>query len=141
MTWWVWLLFGIVLLLAELVTPSGFFVLFFGIAAILTGLLAATGLLHSLVLELALFGLLSVTSIFFFRRALLRHLKRMPASEVDAIVGQVAVAMDDIGLQQRGRAELRGTVWNAQNVGNTAIVAGQRCSVAQVEGLLLHITT
>ena len=40
-----WLAAGFVLLVLELVTPSGFFIMFFGVGAILTGVLASVGLL------------------------------------------------------------------------------------------------
>ena len=37
--WWFWVLLGFLLLFLELVTPTGFFLLFFGVAAVLVGLL------------------------------------------------------------------------------------------------------
>ena len=40
-----WLAAGFVLLVLELATPSGFFIMFFGVGAILTGVLASVGLL------------------------------------------------------------------------------------------------
>jgi len=33
MTWWMWLAGGLVLMVAELATPSGFYMLFFGVGA------------------------------------------------------------------------------------------------------------
>ena len=44
MAWWIWVLGGLVLLLAEVLTPGGFFVVFFGAGAILVGALKAAGL-------------------------------------------------------------------------------------------------
>ena len=37
MIWWYWMLLGIVLLGAEMVTPGGFYILFFGLAALIVG--------------------------------------------------------------------------------------------------------
>jgi membrane protein implicated in regulation of membrane protease activity len=59
MDWWLWLVAGFVLLVLELVTPSGFFIMFFGVGALVAGALAATGLvtnagLHSLVGEVVI---------------------------------------------------------------------------------------
>ncbi len=34
MDWWIWIVLGLMLVLGELVTPGGFYILFFGIAAI-----------------------------------------------------------------------------------------------------------
>ena len=38
--WWAWFILGAVLLALELMTPGGFFLLFFGAAAIVVGTLA-----------------------------------------------------------------------------------------------------
>jgi inner membrane protein len=40
MEWWIWIVLGLVLLLGEVVTPGGFYILFFGIGAIFVGILA-----------------------------------------------------------------------------------------------------
>ena len=45
MLWWVWILLGFLLLLAELLTPGGLYLLFFGVAAIIVGLLAGLNLI------------------------------------------------------------------------------------------------
>jgi membrane protein implicated in regulation of membrane protease activity len=34
MEWWIWILLGLVLLLGEIVTPGGFYILFFGVGAV-----------------------------------------------------------------------------------------------------------
>jgi len=34
MEWWLWLAGGLALVVAELVTPSGFFIIFFGLGAL-----------------------------------------------------------------------------------------------------------
>src|SRR4051812_34241543 len=49
--WWVWLIAGVVLMVAELLLPSGFFLFLFGVGAVVTALLAATGLLSSFVAQ------------------------------------------------------------------------------------------
>ena len=42
--WWHWLVIGLLLVLVELATPGGFFVIFFGVSAIIVGALAGFGL-------------------------------------------------------------------------------------------------
>ena len=39
--WWHWFVFGLLLMLGELATPGGFYIIFFGIGAMLVGLLSA----------------------------------------------------------------------------------------------------
>src|SRR3954447_924171 len=57
---WLWLIGGVVLLIAEVIAP-GFFLMFIGGAAIATGLIA-TAVPLGLPLQLALFALLAVAS-------------------------------------------------------------------------------
>ena len=40
MEWWMWILLGLVLFWGEIVTPGGFYVIFFGVGAIVVGILA-----------------------------------------------------------------------------------------------------
>jgi inner membrane protein len=141
MQWWHWAVLGLVLGLFELATPGGFFIIFFGVGAILVGLLSFAGFGGPLWLQWVLFTVLSVTTLLLFRDPLLR---RMRASEhvglVDAITSDIAVAKEDIAPGAIGKAELRGAAWSARNVGSALLARGQRCSVRKVDGLLLHIT-
>ena len=43
MIWWYWMLVGLVLLGAEMVTPGGFYILFFGLAALVVGTAGRSG--------------------------------------------------------------------------------------------------
>ena len=43
MTWWMWMILGLLLLVAELATPGGFYVIFFGASAIVVGFLSLMG--------------------------------------------------------------------------------------------------
>jgi len=141
MQWWHWAVLGLALGLLELATPGGFFILFFGVGALLVGLLSMIGFAGPLWLQWMLFGVLSVVTLFFFRDPLLR---RMRAAErtglVDSLTADIAVTKEDILPGAVGRAELRGTSWSALNVGMAVLHRGQRCSVRKVEGLTLHIT-
>ena len=58
---------------------------------------------------------------------------------MDSLVGELAVAAGPIAAGQYGRAELRGSTWTVGNVGDGAVVAGERCRVVAVRGLELDI--
>ena len=62
-----WLVAGFVLLVLELATPSGFFIMFFGVGAILTGVLASVGALTSLAAQWFAFTVASVLTLLLFR--------------------------------------------------------------------------
>ena len=139
MTWWFWVALGLALGAIELATPGGFFVIFFGVAAVLVGLLQLAGLGLPAWGQWLVFPILAVVALRLFRRPLLLWLQPAAANAVDAIVSEVAVPVATIEPGQHGRAELRGTVWAAHNVGATVVSAGQRCRVVAVTGLQLDI--
>lgn len=138
--WWLWLLFGIILFGLELLTPGAFFLMFFGAGAIVVGLLSAVGLAGPLWVQLLLFAGLSLASVISLRRLLLARLQITgPDKVVDRLVGETAVALEDLVVDGLGKAELRGSAWSARNVGDAAVSKGQRCTVVRVEGLTLWV--
>jgi membrane protein implicated in regulation of membrane protease activity len=140
MNWWLWVLLGLALLGGELLTPGGFFLIFFGIAAVFVGLLALAGLVTSPWVQWLLFSGLSVVALALFRRPLLEWLRpRLAGKDVDNLTEDVAVALEPIAPGEIGRAELRGSPWQARNDGPAPIAPGQRCRVERIEGLMLHL--
>jgi inner membrane protein len=140
MTWWLWVLLGFFLLIVELVTPGGFYILFFGIGAIIVGTLDSLGLAGPDWMQWLLFSLLSVGCLLIFRRPLMRKLRPASADRpVDSLVGETAQAMEDIPAGGQGKAELRGASWNARNTSQQPLLRGQRCQVDKVEGLVLWV--
>jgi membrane protein implicated in regulation of membrane protease activity len=140
MSWWMWFLLGLVLLLAEFITPGAFYLFFFGLGAIAVGLLGALGFEPPLTVELLLFLTFSLGLLLLLRKRLrLRFDSKLPDREVDNVVGEVAIALEDIPVDAVGKAELRGSVWNARNVGDSPIRRSQRCAVMRVDGLTLWI--
>lgn len=140
MSWWMWFLLGLVLLLAEFTTPGAFYLFFFGLGAIGVGLLGALGSEPPLTVELLLFLTFSLGLLLLLRKRLrVRFDSKLPEREVDNVVGEMAVALEDIAVDAVGKAELRGSVWNARNVGDTPIARSQRCAVMRVDGLTLWI--
>jgi hypothetical protein len=140
MTWWAWLLTGILLLGGEMLTPGGFYLMFFGLAAVAVGLIALAGAALPSWAEWLLFTVLSIAATLLFRRPLLRKIEATtPNVKVDDLVGETAQPVAAIPAGAVGRAELRGTVWTARNAGTRDVNAGERCRVIGVEGLLLLI--
>lgn len=140
MTWWIWILAGLGVLLLELITPGGFYFLFFGAAALVVGVLAGLGIGPDWLLWLV-FSVLSVGSLLVFRGPLLRKLKagESGAHAVDSLIGQSVVITEDAAAGGLGKAELRGTVWNVQNAGAEPLAVGRRCRVLRVDGLKLVV--
>lgn len=140
MTWWMWLLAGLSLMLLEMLTPGGFYLLFFGCGAAVVGLLVAAGIAGPAWTQILLFCGVSVVALLLFRRPLVEKMHRPQHDrDVDSLVGETAVPLDRIDAGSMGKVELRGTVWSAKNAGATAIESKQRCRVKRVDGLTLWV--
>jgi membrane protein implicated in regulation of membrane protease activity len=140
-SWWLWVLLGFGLLACELVTPGAFFFMFFGLGAIVVGVVTWSGLVESPPLEWLLFSLVSLVFLVPLRGRLVRWVGSgdEAAKSVDALVGQTAVLLDDLPPGELGKAELRGSSWNARNGDDKALRKGQRGKVTRVDGLTLWL--
>ena len=134
-----WLAGGLVLMVIELATPSGFFVMFFGLGALTVGILTRLGLAGPLWLEWLLFTVTSLAYVLLFRGRMQQRVQHPESKEVDSLVGELATPRERIPAGNVGRVELRGTVWSARNDSSSSIEPGMRCRVIRVDGLLLFV--
>ena len=142
MDWWIWIAAGFVLLVVELAAPTGAYLYFFGMGALVVGLLAVAGLADPLWLQGVLFAAFSLVSLLVFRPLLLRRMQAGTSSgEIDSLVGETATALGEIARQGSGKVELRGTTWNARNAGLRPIRPDQVCRVDRIEGLVLWVSS
>ena len=140
MVWWLWLLFGLGLLAVEAATPGGFVALFFGIGAIVVGVLSAVGLADAAWLQWILFSAVSVVSLALLRGPLRARLQlKGNVAAVDSLVGEEAVLLEDLVPGSVGKAELRGSSWSARAAGSGSLPKGYRGRVERVEGLTLWV--
>lgn len=140
MTWWAWVLVGLGLLGLEVLTPGGFFVLFFGLAALVVGALAGLGLTGPAWLQWLLFSVLAVGSLVLFRKRLVARLRASGGAVMTGgLIGDVAILLDDLAPGAVGKAELRGTAWSVRHDGPEPLPRGLRCRVERIEGLMLHV--
>ena len=63
MVWWHWMVLGLFLTALELVAPGSFFIIFFGVAALLVGLLDLWGLAGPVWVQWLLFAIISVAAL------------------------------------------------------------------------------
>lgn len=143
MVWWYWMVLGLGLLAAEMTTPGGFYILFFGLSALLVGTLAGLEIVNMAWLQWLLFSVIAIGSLLLFRGPLLARMSagHTAHGEIDSLVGEVVIPLEALPAGAIGKAELRGTTWTAKNVGPTAFHKGQRGKVTNVDGLTLWITS
>ena len=138
MSWWIWVLIGIALLAAEFASTTMHIGLF-AVGAFVVALLVALGVEMPLWAELLTFTVVSLLGFFFLRPWLVRKLKLQSTRVVDSLVGEQATTIDEIPIAGLGKAEMRGSTWSARNIGETVLPRGQRCVVAAVDGLVIHV--
>lgn len=137
-----WFLVGLLLLLAELITP-GFVVIFFGVGAWVTALLIALGLLPTFNAQLLTFMIASVVSLLLFRKkgkSLFegRRAGGYGANEsVDSIVGEKAVVVEEITPRTTGKVEYNGSHWQAE--AEVAIAKGTAVTILERRNLTLIV--
>ena len=140
MLWWHWLVIGLILVALEMAASGGFYVIFFGIAALAIAGLHVLDWAGPVWFQLVLFSALSILSLVVFRSPLMKWMELDgPGKDVDSLVGDIALPLEDIAAGAVGRAELRGAVWSARNQDATTLVRGERCKVVSVDRLTILI--
>jgi inner membrane protein len=138
--WWHWIVLGLILVALELAASGGFYVIFFGVAALSIGSLRLLDVAGPLWMQILLFSVISIGALLFFRRPMMRWLNLDAAGgDVDSLVGETAVALQEMQPGAIGKAELRGTVWTARNHAATPLTVGQRCTVVSVDRLTIFL--
>lgn len=138
MAWWGWVLVGTLLLAGELfVVEADFYLVFIGFAAVVVGFLDLVGIGGPRWLEWLMFAVIALGSTVLFRQRVYEKLRPPGGVVSDSVVGERALARGAIAPGGHGEAELRGTVWQARNVGTALIAPGGRARVEGIEGLVL----
>jgi membrane protein implicated in regulation of membrane protease activity len=135
---WLWLIGGVVLLIAELIAP-GFFLVFIGAAAIATGF-ASLVLPLSLPLQLVIFAVLAfLAARVGGRRAYSMRYDYTPDpflnDRAKRLLGKVVVATQPIDANG-GRVRVGDSEWSAR--GGPA-AAGDRVRIVDIEGNCLKV--
>ena len=136
MEWWMWMILGLVLAIAEAQIPTNLFLLAFGIGGLIVGALVGLGYGGPQWLQWLVFTLVSIGAVLVSKRTLTRADN---GHQVDDLRSEPALVIADIPADGVGRAELRGTTWSARSSGGVALGQNTRCRVERVEGLTLWL--
>jgi len=141
LSWWMWMILGLVLLACEMLAPGTFYFMFFGISGLLAGVVAWLAPDMPAWGPWLLFSVFSAISVMFFRKPIMEkfQLTGKGGERVDSLVGETCTVIEDIAVAAVGKAELRGASWSARNVGSRPLTRAERCTVERVDGLMLHI--
>jgi len=140
--WWHWIVGGIVLVLAELVIPS-FFIVWFGLGALLVGLLALAFDL-SLTAQLATWTLASLAMVGLWFRVFKQSFVKTRAGTADGeVIGEIGLLVSAVAPFERGKVRFQRPVLGSDEwvcLADTAIAPGERVKVVAVEGSFLKVS-
>lgn len=141
--WWHWIVGGIALILAELAIPS-FFIIWFGLGALLVGLLMV--LMPELTLTAQL-GTWTASSLMmvavWFRVFKPGYQKTRIGTAAGEAIGEIGLLVSAVAPFERGKVRFQRPVLGSEEwicLADTAIAAGERVRVVSVEGSFLTVT-
>jgi len=140
--WHIWVIAGVVLLIAEIFTP-GFVLACFGVACLVAAIFAALDV--GLTLEVIVFCVASIVAFFTVRPLFVKRFYRSDddaaaRTNVDALAGKVGMVVERIDPSMNvGRVVLGGDNWRAASVDGAVIERGEQVEVIRVEGTKLFV--
>ncbi len=139
--WWYWIVLGLCLVMSELVVPA-FFVIWFGIGALLVG---ATLLLMptlGMAVQLTLWAGLSTLLVIFWFRYLKPKTVSLAGSSSAQAIGEVGLLVSDLCPDSRGQVRFQKPVLGSdlwECYAETPIKAGERVRVVKIEGHFIKV--
>lgn len=135
----IWLIIGLVMLVAELLSVFLVFI-FFAVGASVTALLAFLGVIPSLEMQIVTFSVISLISLLAFRKHARRLLdSRGKSLEYSEFVGETAMVVRDIPVEGEGKIYYRGAEWKAVSLDQSAILAGSKVVITRTDGIVLVV--
>lgn len=140
--WWHWMVLGVVLVLLELAIPA-FFVVWFGLGALIVGLTLVLAPATSLPGQIVIWILASLAFVFLWFKVFKVHVHRTRVGlSKGQFAGEVGLATRGIKPFQKGQIRfqkpiLGSEIWDA--IADEEIEPGERVQVLTVEGNILRV--
>ncbi len=137
--WQFWALVVLLCLILE-VTSGDFFILCFSIGALVSTVVAALG--AGFTVQLEIFAVVSVLSLFFLRPRLVKWLhgrRRERPSNADALMGRVGRVSEAIEQGGYGRVAIDGDDWKAVSADGSYVPLGQNVRVVGRESIIITV--
>jgi len=131
--YWLWFGLAALFIVGEIFT-EGFFLLWFGIGAALSGVLAMLGVGPAW--QWAAFVVVSGVLLAVSRRFADRFThKQPPGIGADRLIGRKGVVLEDIdNLQNVGRVRIDKEEWRAESADDAKVAVGTRVEVVRLDG-------
>lgn len=143
--WIVWLIIAAIFIGAEVLTP-GFFLLWFGIGALVAMLLALIGI-TSVAAQVIAFLMVSIALLIASRTIFERFLSRSSSSSpalktgVEKMIGQIGMVVEPShGSLNEAAVKVYGSVWTAFPIeGEKPLTEGETVAIDHIEGNTIYV--
>lgn len=140
--WWHWAVGGIALILLELAIPA-FFVIWFGLGALLVAAIVLLAGDLSLTAQLALWMLASIAmTVLWFKVFDRRRHKTLAGTASGDVIGEIGLLVGAVEPFGRGKVRFQRPILGADEwacLAEQSIPAGERVRVIAIEGSLLKV--
>ncbi|TAH50042.1 MAG: NfeD family protein [Betaproteobacteria bacterium] len=141
--WWHWMIAGLGLVLLELAIPA-FFVIWFGLGAILVALVLFFAGDLSLTNQISLWIVTSLAMVVLWFRVFKRNQHKTLVGTADGeVIGEIGLLVGAVAPYQHGRVRFQRPVLGADEwvcLSESAITAGERVRVVAIEGSFVRVT-
>ena len=116
MPWWGWMILGALLLGSELlIVDAGFYLVFIGVAAALTGLVELAGADLEPWLQWVVFSVTALVMMILFRKKMYAMLRPSGVDYKSGPSGEIVTVEQTLQPGDKGRLAFRGTEWSVVN--------------------------
>lgn len=139
--WWHWMVLGLCLAMAELAVPA-FFLIWFGIGALLVGLVLLAAPETGIAVQLLLWAGASTALVVVWFRYLKPATVSAVGSSTAHVTGEVGVLVGDLAPDARGQVRFQKPVLGAdlwECYADAPIRAGTRVRIVAVEGSFVKV--
>lgn len=140
--WWHWAVAGIALILAELAIAS-FFVIWFGIGALIVAAVVGLAPGISFTAQLVLWALASLAMVMLWFRVFKPGLHKTRSGTADGeVIGEIGLLVAAVAPFARGKVRFQRPLLGAEEwtcMAETAIAQGERVRVVAIEGSFMKV--
>ena len=139
--WHIWIIVALIFFIMEIFTP-GFAVACLSIGAIGSSIASACGLeLKFQILVLAIATLLAFVLVRPVVLKLFHNKSKEVLTNVDALVGKMAIVSEEIKPVVGGRVKVDGDDWKAVTADGSPVEAGKVVRILKVDSVILTVET
>ncbi|MBL8399207.1 MAG: NfeD family protein [Candidatus Accumulibacter sp.] len=134
--WWQWVVFGLLLMTAEMLLPA-LLLIWIGLAAAVVGLVLLAWPELALASQIFIWAGLSVALLVFWFRFLKPRTVSTVGSSAASVVGEVGVLVNELTPHNRGQVRFQKPLLGAdcwECYADSMIEAGERVRVVAIEG-------